>query len=288
MANTSEGEINPRHPLSTIPSDTARTARASMGRNNFYMMVGDSWEKLMSEEVYTGSENGGALKNWMVPTLSIATLLQYKEKLSDRQAEEASRLRVDWKYALHLSMFYPGLSRVMLCIYRQQVYHNPAMHREFQSILDHFIELDQFSEGQEMTPTAEGLLAEVCTQSRLEEVILALRRALEVLATDHPKWLRMIILPHWYTSYHLFKAAPDLPVSSHQQRALAERIGADILYLFKAVFRSDRPELGDIEEIIALQRIWLEQFEPAEADRARLMARCSFCGSLNIPGTTGE
>ncbi len=200
--------MHPRQTLPVIPSDTIKTARAMIGRNNFYLLVGDNWETLMATVSYIDTNNGETSQNWMVPTLDIATLLQYKEKLSDRQAEEASRLRVDWKYALHLTMYYPGLSRLLLCQNRQRIYLNPTRQGVFQSILDRFIEQGLFPERQETPLAATTLMDEVCTHSRLEEIMLTLRRALEVLATNHPKWLRDIILPHWYTRYHLFMAAP--------------------------------------------------------------------------------
>jgi hypothetical protein len=279
--------MQPRHTVSTVPSDTIKAARAMMGLGNLFLKVGDSWAALLAGAPHINAEIGEASPSWMAPTLAIAALLQSKEKLSDRQAEEASRLRVDWKYALHLSMYYPGLSRLMLCRFRQRVYHDPAWEQEFQSILDRFSEQGLFQERQDAPLTAAALLDEVCSQSRLEEVMLALRRALETLATDYPKWLRNIILPHWYTRYHLFIAAPDLPQGMAQQDALVETIGADIRYLFQAISQSDRPELDELEEIHALRQVWGEQFEQAEDGGARRLARCSFCGSNPTGGGAG-
>jgi hypothetical protein len=71
--------------------------------------------------------------------------------------------------------------------------------------------------------------------------MLALRRVLEVLATNHPKWLRNIILPHWYTRYHLFMAAPDLPQTIPEQAGMVETIGADIQYLFRRSHATTSP-----------------------------------------------
>jgi transposase len=259
-----------------------------MGRNNFCLWVGDNWASLLAGTTLINLENEEASEKRMVPALALATLLQFKEKLSDRQAEEASRLRVDWKYALHLSMYYPGLSRLLLCRYRQRVYHDPAWEQDFLSLLDRCNEGGLCQERQEPPLTAVAVLDEVCSQSRLEEAMLALRRVLAVLATDYPKWLRSIILPHWYTRYHLFTTVPDLPPDAHQQAELAETIGADILYLFQAISRSDRPELGEIEEILALRKCWREQFEPADAGRARRLPQCSYCGSFQTGGGLGE
>ena len=286
-ALTCEVEMNSRHTLSTVPSDTIKTARSILGRENFYLKVGDNWDSLFAAAYASKYENGGGSQDWMFPTLAVATILQYKEKLSDRQAEEASRLRVDWKYALHLSMHYPGLSRMMLCKYRQQVYHNYAWQREFQSILDGFFTQGLIDECQEPHLFALSLLDEVCSQSRLEEVILAQRRALEALAINYPKWLRNIIQPNWYARYHLFKATPDQPYTTHELTVMAETIGADIVFLFKAIAQCDLPGLGDLDEIKALQQVWLEQFELAGNGGARCLLRCSFCGSLKTGGGMG-
>lgn len=287
MAHVYKAEMDPRSKLASLPPDTIKTARTILGRENFYLKVGDNWEALMAEALCPEAKNGEASQNWMVPTLAVATFLQFKEKLSDRQAEEASRLRVDWKYALHLSMYYPGLTRVMLCKYRQRVYSNPPWEQEFQSILDQFIELGLNQAPAEASHTAVAVQDEVCSQSRLEEIMLAQRRALEALATNYPKWLRNVIQPHWYTRYHLFKAAPDLPRTIHEQAVMAETIGLEIQYLFEAIARTDQPELGEMEEIIALQQIWHEQFEPAQDGAVRRRPRCSFCGSLKTSSEMG-
>jgi len=287
MAYACEAEMNPRQTLSTIPTDTIKTARAILGRENFYLKVGDNWATLLAEVHCSDSESGGGSQTWMVPTLAVATVLQYKEKLSDRQAEEASRLRVDWKYALHLSMHYPGLSRVMLCKYRQRVYHQPVWQQEFQSILGHFYSQGLIDDCQPAQMKAVALLDEVCTQTRLEEVMLAQRGALETLATNYPKWLRNIIQPNWYSRYHLFKARPDLPHTVPEQALMAETIGADIQHLFEAIKRTNLTELGELEEIKALRQTWLEQFESAEDGTVRLRQKCSFCGSLNTGSETG-
>jgi Transposase domain (DUF772) len=288
MAQAWEIEMQPRHPFASVPPDTIKKARAIMGRDNFYLKVGDNWAYLLAETLYFSSEKNDASQHWMVPTLAIATLLQYKEKLSDRQVEEASRLRVDWKYALHLSMYYPALTRAMLCKYRQRVYHNLIYQQEFQSVLDRFIEKGFYQDQPEQRLTAIALLDEVCSHSRLEEITLALRHALEALATHHPRWLRDIIQPHWYTRYHLFEAAPDLHQSLDQQSELTETIGADVIHLFEAIAHSDMPELDDFDEVKVLKHVWLEQFEPARNGEARRLPKCSFCGTLLISSASGK
>ena len=40
--------------------------------------------------------------------LAFVTIFQYLEDLSDRQAAESMRMRLDWKYALHQPVDYAG------------------------------------------------------------------------------------------------------------------------------------------------------------------------------------
>jgi transposase len=40
--------------------------------------------------------------------LAFVTVFQFMEKLPDRQAAEAVRIRLDWKYALRLPLTYAG------------------------------------------------------------------------------------------------------------------------------------------------------------------------------------
>ena len=273
-----------RYSINPIPSDTVRSARAMLGQNNFYLTVGDNWGTLMPGFQDQANSKEDTSQAWLPPALTLGTLLQFKERLTDRQAEEASRRRVDWKYALHLPMYYPGLPRPVLCQFRQQVYHNPAWQQDLQSVLGRFANLDPFFQYEHPNLTALTLVDLVCSQSRLEEILLALRCALEALALAQSHWLRENIQPEWYVRYHLFNATPDLPRDLPGQIALSLTIGADILVLLDAISRSNQPELEALQEIQALRHTWSEQFSSAQQVGAQRLARCSFCGSLNAYG----
>lgn len=275
------------HATAPIPPDTLKTARAILGQDNIYLTIGDNWPQLMTEIHFKLTTDERAAQRWMPSTPALSTILQYKEKLSDRQAEQASRLRVEWKYALHLPLYHPGLSQTMLCIFRQRVYLDPAWQQDFQLILDRFVARGLLQRNQDAALTSEAVLDDVCLRSRLEEILLSLRGALEALAAVDPAWFRENLLPDWYTRYHIFKSANDLPVSATHQGNLAETLGGDIDHLFKALAHSDRPDLSRLEEIKALHRAWLEQFAFSGEGSFQRRSRCSFCGSLNASGALG-
>jgi transposase len=47
--------------------------------------------------------------------LALITVMQFMEKLPDRQAADAVRGRIDWKYALGLDLTDPGFDATALC-----------------------------------------------------------------------------------------------------------------------------------------------------------------------------
>lgn len=104
------------HPQSIgpVPEDTARVTRAAFPRGNPYLRLRNELGTIFSDEDFaslfpTRGQPGEAL--WR---LILVSLLQYAENLSDRQAADAVRSRIDGKYLLGLELtdagFEPGIS----------------------------------------------------------------------------------------------------------------------------------------------------------------------------------
>src|SRR3712207_6267049 len=53
--------------------------------------------------------------------LALVTLMQFAEHLTDRQAAEAVRARIDWKYALCLELDDHGFDYSALCAFRARL-----------------------------------------------------------------------------------------------------------------------------------------------------------------------
>jgi transposase len=68
--------------------------------------------------------------------LALVTILQYIEGLSDRQAAEAVRSRIDWKYALNLELTDAGFDFTILCEFRARLLGGSAE----QLLLDAFLQ----------------------------------------------------------------------------------------------------------------------------------------------------
>ncbi|GGT44431.1 hypothetical protein GCM10014713_42900 [Streptomyces purpureus] len=58
--------------------------------------------------VVRGSVTGAGKPAWSRGRLALVSVLQFVEGMTDRQAVEAVRARIDWKYALGLELGEPG------------------------------------------------------------------------------------------------------------------------------------------------------------------------------------
>src|SRR5688572_4712032 len=96
------------NPVPPVPKETAAVARAAFAEGNVYMQMRDELDSLYSEEQFASlysAEGQPALSPWR---LALVSIMQFAENLSDRQAAEAVRGRIDWKYALSLELTNTG------------------------------------------------------------------------------------------------------------------------------------------------------------------------------------
>jgi transposase len=86
------------HAIGPVPDETARIARAAFPRGNPYLQLRDVLGSLYADEDFADlfpRRGQAAEAPWR---LALVTVLQFAEGLSDRQAAEAVRSRIDWKY----------------------------------------------------------------------------------------------------------------------------------------------------------------------------------------------
>src|SRR3954454_7432176 len=96
--------LRPQQPLPPVPNDTARVARAAFRRGNPYVLLRDRLGAMVDDVDFADLHptlGQPASAPWR---LALVTLMQFRERLSDRQAAEAVRGRIDWKYLLALNL----------------------------------------------------------------------------------------------------------------------------------------------------------------------------------------
>ncbi len=85
------------------------------------MRLRDELGTLFADELFTpvyASEGQPALHPWQ---LALVSVMQFAENLSDRQAADAVRARIDWKYALGLELSDEGFHYSALSEFRTRL-----------------------------------------------------------------------------------------------------------------------------------------------------------------------
>src|SRR6266511_785656 len=105
-------------PTEAIPEDTVRVARAAFPSGNRAMHLRDRLGGVYADARFAALfavRGRPAEAPWR---LAVVTVLQFAEGLSDRQAAEAVRGRIDWKYALGLGLEEAGFDYSILSKFR--------------------------------------------------------------------------------------------------------------------------------------------------------------------------
>ena len=94
--------------IDPVPKQTDAVAQLAFPNGNLYMQMRDELGTFFADKDFTAlypKRGRPAFAPWR---LSLVTVMQFMENLSDRQAAEAVRARIDWKYALGLELADPG------------------------------------------------------------------------------------------------------------------------------------------------------------------------------------
>lgn len=87
-------------PIDLIPEETARIARAAYPKGNIYLQLRDAFGTIYQDEQFVElypRRGQPAEAPWR---LALVSVMQFREGLSDRQAANAVRGRLAWKYLL--------------------------------------------------------------------------------------------------------------------------------------------------------------------------------------------
>lgn len=214
-------------PVPPVPEETARVARAAFPHGNLYLVMRDALGALFTDEDFATlfpRRGQPAEAPWR---LALILVLQYVEDLSDRQAADAVRSRIDWKYALSLELADPGFDSTVLSEFRTRLVTGAAEQRILDAILTKCREQAWLQARGRQRTDSTHVLAHVRAVNRLECVRETLRHALNRLATVAPAWLQAHCLPAWGERYGRRLDATRLSTSTEDRSAYAQEIGAD-------------------------------------------------------------
>jgi transposase len=257
-------------PVPPIPGETVRVARAAFPRGALCLQLRDALGTLYADEDFADlfpARGQPAETPWR---LALVTVLQFVEGLPDRQAADAVRSRLDWKYALSLELTDPGFDHTVLSEFRTRLVQTGAEHRLLDVLLDEAKARGWLKARGRQRTDSTHVLAAVRALNRLECVGETLRRALNVLAEVAPDWLRAYVEQghlEWIERSSRRIEAYRLPTGKAARHAYAEVVGADGWDLLSALDAASAPTwLREIPAVQSVRRVWEQQYHPRAAD----------------------
>ena len=258
--------LRPSH-VTIVPEDTVQVTRAAFPRGCLLMTLRDELGSVFDDQRFSTLFpvlGQPAEAPWR---LALVTLLQFAEGLSDRQAADAVRGRIDWKYLLALPLTDAGFDSSVLCEFRARLVAGQAEAVLFDTVLDiakarHLVRAD----GRQRTDSTR-VVAAVRGLNRLAGVTEAMRHALEAAAIAAPDWLRTRAEATWVARYEKATLASRMPKSERARLTLARDIGTDGDRLLAAIHDADAPpRLRAHPAIETLRRMWIQQFFQLDGD----------------------
>ena len=123
-------------PIPPVPEETARAARGSFPKGAPWIALRDELGALYEDTDFAAlfpSEGQPAEVPWR---LALVTCFQFAEGLSDCQAADSVRSRIDWKYALSLPFDDPGFDDSVLSEFRTRLVEGHAEPLLFDKLLN--------------------------------------------------------------------------------------------------------------------------------------------------------
>ena len=245
-----------------MPDDTARVARAAFRTRNPYLILRDRLGALFTDADFADLYPKRGQPAYAPWRLALVTLMQFRGGLSDRQAAEAVRGRIDWKYLLALDLADPGFDRSVLCEFRGRLLGNAAVDRLLARVLDAAREDGLLKARGRQRTDSTHVLAAIRSLNRLELVAETLRAALNDIAVVAPDWLPVLVPPDWHERYDQRVEERRIPETGPKRDAYVAQVGADGFHLLDALAKSDAPaDAAALPAIGTLRRVWARHFE---------------------------
>jgi transposase len=271
-------------PVEPIPEQTVRVAHAAFPKGHPYLTLHDHLGTIFQDDDFAA-----LFPTWGYPglppwRLALVTVMQFRENLADRQAAEAVRARIDWKYVLGLELTDAGFDFSVLSEFRDRLLTGSAAELLLDKLLGRCRALGLLkARGQQRTDSTH-VLAAIRVLNRLELVAETLRAALNELATVAPTWLQELAPLAWYERYGRRIEDTRLPQGQANRDAYAQTVGEDGFALLDVLDASEVPEgVRELASVAALRHTWQRHYERTPGARSGELGSVHFKESRDLP-----
>ncbi|MEV8396292.1 MULTISPECIES: IS1182 family transposase [unclassified Streptomyces] len=245
-----------------VPEETVRIARLAFPNGSLAIRIRDELGTLYSDEQFAELFSTRGKPACSPGRLALTLVLQFVEGLSDRQAAEAVRARIDWKYALGMELTDPGFDYSVLSEFRDRLLTGGAEKSVLETLLAKAKDIGLLKPGGRQRTDATHVLASVREMNRLESIGETMRATLNTLAATAPQWLSAVTQPAWFKRYSSRVEDYRLPKGAPARIEMAKTIGEDGMELLRAVYAPQAPLwLREVPAVQVLRQVWVQQYE---------------------------
>ena len=252
--------MQPR-PWPDVPADTARVAKSAFPKGTLAIRARDQLGSWYDDGTFAAGYGVRGRPGISPAQLAMVTVLQYAGDLTDRQAADAVRGRLDWKYCLGLSLEDEGFDFSVLSEFRSRLVDGALERVIFDRLLERLKDLGLVRPGGRQRTDSTHVLARIRGLHRLELAGETVRAALEALAAAAPGWLAAVIDASWQQVYGQRIEELRLPGSDARRRELAVQYGRDGYQLLAAAYAPGAPGWArEVPAVQTLRRVWIQQY----------------------------
>ena len=238
------------------------------------VMVRDQLGEWLADEQFAGAYGKRGKPGWPPGRLALVTVFQMAEDLTDRQAAEAVRTRIDWKYALGLDLADPGFDDSILSEFRGRVAGGGLDQMVLDTLLERLAAGGLVAAGGKMRTDSTHVVSAVRDLGRLELAGESVRACLEALAVAAPQVVRQLLDDSWGKRYAARIDTWRMPASTTKKDELALAYGRDGRALLKAVYAAassdpDLAFLARLHQVEVLRVVLLQNYLTVAGERGR-------------------
>lgn len=241
-----------------MPDDIAALATALLSPTNPYRVLGEQLGDLFQDIDFAPLYLHHGRAAISPALLALVTIFQFLENVPDRQAAELVRVRLDWKYALHLPLADRGFDFSCLSYFRRRLLEHGGEQALFEAVLQRIRRLGLIKQRGKQRTDALAVLGAARELSLLELASETLRLALGALEQVAPLWAQR----HLPASFreHYVRRIRDYQLTAAQRQAALREVGQDGAWLVERLAAAPTG-IEALEAIQTLRTVWAQRYE---------------------------
>ena len=251
--------LKPKPPRE-MTEELARIGKSLLPEGSAFRLVGDKLYEKYREEDFGFLYHPEGREAISPVDLLFVSAFQALENLSDREAAQALRVNIGWKYALHLPLDDDGFNFSVLSEFRDRLVKFDAERVLFDQLIAQFQEMGVLKKRGRQRTDSLAIFTHLDKLNRLELIVETVRLSVVALVKVAPDFMRLHIPPEWAEKYT--ERCVSERLNDAERARLNAETGRDGVWLLNLIDAPSTPgELKELSEIKVLRQVWSEQFE---------------------------